>query len=104
GRARARPRGVPDYGEKVPVTGFPHLHGPRFRGISWAFRPLKPSSRGPSTARGLPRAGPSSKESVMSLRLGDVAPDFTAESTEGTIKFHDWIGDSWAILFSHPKD
>jgi alkyl hydroperoxide reductase subunit AhpC len=40
----------------------------------------------------------------MSLRLGDEAPDFTAESTEGTIKFHDWIGDSWAILFSHPKD
>ena len=40
----------------------------------------------------------------MSLQIGDTAPDFEAESTEGTIHFHDWIGDSWAVLFSHPKD
>ena len=40
----------------------------------------------------------------MSLRLGDTAPDFEAETTEGRIRFHDWIGDSWAVLFSHPKD
>lgn len=40
----------------------------------------------------------------MSIQLGDTAPDFTQESTEGTINFHEWIGDSWAILFSHPKD
>ena len=40
----------------------------------------------------------------MSLRINDVAPDFTAETTKGNIKFHDWIGDGWAILFSHPKD
>jgi thioredoxin-dependent peroxiredoxin len=40
----------------------------------------------------------------MSLRIGDVAPDFEAETTEGRLKFHDWIGDSWAVLFSHPKD
>ena len=40
----------------------------------------------------------------MTLQLGDTAPDFTAETTEGSISFHDWIGDSWAVLFSHPKD
>lgn len=40
----------------------------------------------------------------MALRIGDEAPDFTAETTEGTIHFHDWIGDGWVILFSHPKD
>jgi len=40
----------------------------------------------------------------MTLRINAVAPDFTAETTQGTIHFHDWIGDSWAVLFSHPKD
>ena len=40
----------------------------------------------------------------MALRIGDIAPDFTQESTEGTINFHDWIGDKWAVLFSHPAD
>jgi thioredoxin-dependent peroxiredoxin len=40
----------------------------------------------------------------MSLRINDIAPDFTAETTQGTIHFHEWIGDNWAVLFSHPKD
>ena len=40
----------------------------------------------------------------MNLRIGDTAPDFEAETTEGRLSFHDWIGDSWAVLFSHPRN
>ncbi|MGV3640131.1 MAG: peroxiredoxin [Adhaeribacter sp.] len=40
----------------------------------------------------------------MSLRLGDIAPDFTAETSQGTISFHEWLGDSWGVFFSHPRD
>ena len=40
----------------------------------------------------------------MAIRLGDTAPDFTADTTEGTIEFHKYLGDGWGILFSHPKD
>ena len=40
----------------------------------------------------------------MSLRINDIAPDFTAKTTQGTVNFHQWVGDQWAILFSHPKD
>jgi alkyl hydroperoxide reductase subunit AhpC len=44
------------------------------------------------------------EEGMALLQLGDTAPDFEAQTTEGPIRFHDWIGDSWAVLFSHPKD
>ncbi len=40
----------------------------------------------------------------MAIQLGDTAPDFTVDSTEGKISFHEWLGDSWGVLFSHPKD
>ena len=40
----------------------------------------------------------------MSLRINDEAPNFTAKTTQGVIDFHDWIGDQWTVLFSHPKD
>jgi thioredoxin-dependent peroxiredoxin len=50
------------------------------------------------------KSGIAQEESIMSLRINDVAPDFTAESTQGVIRFHEWIGDNWAVLFSHPKD
>ncbi len=51
-----------------------------------------------------PRLWDNLQKNIMSLRINDTAPDFTAETTQGTIRFHEWIGDGWAVLFSHPKD
>src|SRR5215831_14514424 len=54
--------------------------------------------------RGARPSTPKTAESNMALQLGDIAPDFEADTTEGHIKFHDWLGNSWGVLFSHPKD
>src|SRR5690606_27142726 len=55
-------------------------------------------------ARKAPRPPLSNAVVPMTLQINETAPDFEAETTQGRIKFHDWIGDSWAVLFSHPKD
>src|SRR5207302_3117529 len=63
---------------------------------------MRPSGR--CSVRRTRDATESLRRQTMALQLGDTAPDFEADSTEGRIRFHEWIGDSWTVLFSHPKD
>src|SRR5512143_544278 len=63
-----------------------------------------PCENSPQCAPATPVRVSACQEAYMALAINDTAPDFEAQTTEGKIKFHDWIGDKWAVLFSHPKD
>jgi alkyl hydroperoxide reductase subunit AhpC len=68
------------------------------------FNPHAEHDKPRSGARRIQIINHQTERETMALQLGDVAPDFEANTSEGPIRFHDWIGDSWAVLFSHPKD
>src|SRR5690348_9729247 len=68
------------------------------------WKALYQSRQNKAGGRAILAAKPAKRRAIMALAIGDTAPDFEAQTTEGKIKFHDWIGDSWGVLFSHPKD
>lgn len=80
--------------------------------LEWVEKPEGSGRQGPQARGGRADAGEAEgapgprtrRGGDMALQLGDIAPDFTAETTEGTIHFHEWLGDHWGVLFSHPKD
>jgi hypothetical protein len=76
------------------LSSVPAIHFPLFAS----------AGRGGVLTRGRSKRQASRKARVVTLSIGNKAPDFTAQTTQGTIRFHDWLGDNWGILFSHPKD
>src|SRR5262249_16721727 len=124
GRARAALGGEPHAARRHGVLASRRRRGGPSRNTRLSARPRRRRARGsaPRTlhGRGRPRPGGCPltglrgrgtqrethrrKEPTMAIRIGDVAPDFEQDSSEGRIKFHDWIKGKWAVLFSHPKD